>query len=378
MRLLFPPLYSISDDLAEFSSFVEQLEHAAQLLESERPAEHRMALVVLDSLAEVLLFHRAHRHIETRDSLWHGGVGYSTDERDRILRRFNRKVQIAATDERDFHYPEALLDELDASIFRVAHSYRNAAYHRGRQNKALAAPLGRLYAAAIARAFARSLRASGRSRNSFPDWDLRLKEVRGYDPRIDEGWFDGKRIADETAARIETRLLVDTTGLARNLRDDCQARCSEVSEQLAGLERDGLDDEHRADLIEGAQHWAAHHGDTELVGLREERLRLEGALSSSDEISERQVAAYRANEAAQLFRMSQLRDQHRPAVSSKTTSELTKEADSLIRLGGETGKLLSRYRALDERLELLEDAVSWAVVQWDRYVQQGIDEARGK
>jgi hypothetical protein len=152
MRLLFPPLYSISDDLAEFSSFVEQLEHAAQLLESERPAEHRMALVVLDSLAEVLLFHRAHRHIETRDSLWHGGVGYSTDERDRILRRFNRKVQIAATDERDFHYPEALLDELDASIFRVAHSYRNAAYHRGRQNKALAAPLGRLYAAAIARA----------------------------------------------------------------------------------------------------------------------------------------------------------------------------------------------------------------------------------
>jgi len=376
VRVSFPPIYSFADDLSEFSSFIEQLEHAADLLDRERPAEHRMALVILDSLADVLLFHRAQRHIQTRDSFWHRKAGYTNQQRDRILMDFNRKVQIASISEPDFHYPKVLLDGLDATIFRIAHSYRNAAYHRGRQNKALGAPLGRLYAHAVSRAVARSLSAAGRSRSSFPGWDQRLKVVRGYDPDLDDGWFDARRIAGALAARLGDRVPVETGDLAERLRADCEERCAAIQENLDGLERDGLDK--GEDLVHAAQHWAAHHGDPKLVELREEKLRLEQVFAGSGEISQEQLTAYRENELTQFARIAQLRDEHEPAVSLRTVSKLRDEARSLTSSLDDMGQLLSRYWSLDQRLELLEDAVLWAVVQWDRHVQQQIDEARGK
>ncbi|MGC1165332.1 MAG: hypothetical protein WA862_04420 [Solirubrobacterales bacterium] len=42
------------------------------------------------------------------------------------------------------------------------------------------------------------------------------------------------------------------------------------------------------------------------------------------------------------------------------------------------GHLFSRYRHLDEKMELVERHLDDTAIGWDRMIQQAVDEARGK
>ncbi len=88
-------------------------------------ARERMALAIVDSLAERLLYQHAQRCFSAGDAR----VGILTDpfpadRRAKILGDFRKRVQLALTDEEFFVFVSPMLDELDADIFRLAHDYR--------------------------------------------------------------------------------------------------------------------------------------------------------------------------------------------------------------------------------------------------------------
>lgn len=373
MRRALPKLQTMDADSEEFTAFVTELRHASELLVSGGIANERMALAVVDSLAERLLYHHAQRCFSAADAR----IGILTDpfpvsRRNQILGDFRKRVQLALTDEEFFVFVDPSLDQLDAEIFRLAHDYRGPSYHRGDHNSALAGPLGRLYAQAVGRAFVRTM--SNSFMNLAADSVAGLRELQPDG----SGWLSPRHASSLIIDAITEPLKGDEADLAKKLRADGYRRLNAVEHLIGGLRRD-LDDERIAQLIEGAQHWSQHRGDEKLHRLAREEQILEnetdalGEEEPDDELKRRMVA----NKLAQFARMDELRSETEIRVELATVGLLRKR---IRRLNGKAGiaTLLDTYRQLDELLEVLETMVEWAFDSWDRSVQQAIDEARGK
>jgi hypothetical protein len=189
--------------LGPFIVFAEQMQLAADLLADGGTAKGRMALVALDHLAEVELFRHCQRVFEARDD---GPFGYREPrftevERRRIRDSFTRKVKIGTQSAMTgWSLPrfEAVLDEGDASILRVAHAYRNGVYHEDRHNPALLLPLGKVYWHAVGRAWTRFEMPSKWWSSDLPSRLPRLRRL-GYELPTEAGptgYFDSRSAAE--------------------------------------------------------------------------------------------------------------------------------------------------------------------------------------
>ena len=68
---------------------------------------------------------------------------YDQRERGRLRQDFGRRVTLAMTEQEGlftFAYPKPMLNQVDATTFRVARRYRNGVYHEDRHNRALLEP----------------------------------------------------------------------------------------------------------------------------------------------------------------------------------------------------------------------------------------------
>lgn len=376
------------DDIERFRVFVDQLQEGVRLLEAGGTARQRMALVAFDTLAEGLLFRHLDRLFLISDEPYRGKHRtFPATERRRARDRFKKRVALA-TEELEgvwpFHYPPPILDALDAAVFRVAHHYRNPVYHEDRHNPTLIEPIGRLYAQAVGRAFVRAQRAGYGVSCSKPrmeefaqlGWDGRSGYF-AWDGRGD-GYFEPRAAAEAITQRICGHLNVDMKSLGLELYEDITYRCDAVDEDIAGLRRDGLSEERLRDFLVDVQDWAANRGDETVLRLQKEHQELEDAAMAKGEFDEATLDAMKKIQHQQwehLFGANRTRfsrvdlDSH---VKIRTASE---------RLRGWRGTLaglLERYQSLDEELELLEEAMDYMVMQWDRHLQEELDAARGK
>jgi hypothetical protein len=375
MRSSLPPIRAIDEDPDEYVAFLEELAHAAELLLVGGLARDRMALVIIDSLAERLLYQHAQRSFQAGDAR----VAILTDpfpasRRREILDDFRKRVNLALTDEKVFIFVDPILDELDAEIFRVAHAYRGAGYHRGEHNPALAGALGRLYAQAVGRAFTRS---TNHSFSTLPS--KAIVELKRLHAGIDTEPFGEAYTRSATGPIIEAitdPLSVDVKALAEQLRADSEWRLGAIDDIIKGLQRD-LDDEQIGDLIEAAQHWAQHRGDQELHELAREAQILANQARDQDELDDELRKQILDNKRAQAARMDWLKTETEIRVDPGTIEMLRRRAGRLTGKA-EVTSLLHAYRELDELLRLLERAVQWVERSWDQTIQQAIDEARGK
>jgi hypothetical protein len=376
VRASLPPTTTIDQNPDEYVAFVEELEHAAGLLLDGGLAEHRMALVIIDSLAERLLYQHAEKCFRASEA----PIAAFTDpfpavRRQRTLDDFRRRVQLAQTNEKFFVFVDPILDELDAEIFRVAHDYRGPGYHRGEHNPALGRPLGCLYAQAVGRAFSRSMTHS--FSDISPEAVRKLERFRpaGADPNLN--WSLPRDATRPITEAITKPLTVDAKHLARQLRADTDRRLRVVAAEIEGLRRD-LPEERIAELVEAAQHWAQHRGDAELHKLAREEQALEHrAEENENAVSDELMKRLIENRVAQFRRMEELKSQTEVRVDLETFGLLHRRADRLTEKTAIT-PLLHAYGELDELLQILETAMEWVVRSWDQSVQHAIDEARGK
>jgi hypothetical protein len=274
------------------------------------------------------------------------------------------------TDEEFFVLIDPLLNELDAEIFRLAHDYRGPSYHCGEHNVALAGPLGRLYAQAVGRAFARSMS------NSFSSFHPEsVRELDRYD-RGGDGPFSPRWSTAPIVEAITGPLTVERQDLERQLRADSERRLEVVEGAIERLRRD-LDDEKIGDLIEGAQHWAEHRGDEKLHQLRRDEQVLENEAWDQDEIDDELLDQIIENRMAQIARMEELKEETDVRVDLDTVVALRRQISGLAGKR-QIASLLHAYRQVDDLMGLLESAVEWVEHSFERWVEQAVDEARGK
>jgi hypothetical protein len=373
MRLSLPPLGTIDEDPDEYISFLEELEHAAELLLTGGVARERMALVIVDSLAERLLYQHAQSCFRASEA----PVALLTDpfpaaRRGKTLDDFRRRVRLALADDKYLPFVDPILDELDAEIFRVAHDYRGAGYHRGEHNLALTGPLARLYAQAVGRAFARS---TIHSFSTLPPEVVRELE-RFHESDGDIDWSAPMYATKPMTEAITRPLDVGVVELQVELRSDNERRLAVVEETVERLRRD-FNDEQIGSMIEASQHWAQHRGDEQLHRLSRQELGLANEAREAEKLDEALKQMILKNKHAQVERMEELKKETEIRVDLDTLQMLRRRTARLAEKK-EVTSLLHAYREIDELLQLLETSLEWAERSWDQSVQYAIDEARGK
>jgi hypothetical protein len=354
---------------------LEQLEVCRELLLSGSAAKARMAVILLDGLADAILYRRlqdlylASEHPTTRRKMRQ----YPKKLRGEARRNFGRRVELTqeTTYLDEFRGDSAIVDELDAAILRVGHSYRNDAYHRDTHNPSVIDLVGKVMFAAVARVFARA---------QSPSWGLSEPEPRremlerlGVDEETPMLTY--RVAAEQATAALGAELGVGVESLGQALAEDLDWRASEAADLAGYLPESG------AELDESLARyeiWSKHAVDEDVLELTqrsdpEHRARSEGL----DHVPEGYLTD--AHEAAKAFfaRMRELERTEKPTVSlalidqaREVAERLTAERDLAI--------VMKSYHDIDRKLSVLEDYLGEAVSAYDDEINRQIDIARGR
>lgn len=376
-KFVFPRSGRFLDrDLGRLVVHLEHISEAAALLRARGVVRERMALVAADHLAEVLLQDCMEATFVTTEQL--GPVTprrYNRVQRQQLVNDFSARVQLACEVPVGWG-SEPWLDARDASVFRVAHAYRNALYHGDRHNVALGRSLTVAYLQAVGRTLVRSW-PRGHTFGGLASTDRRIRAFRRLGATVGSS-FSPRAVAEDCVGNLIGSFRVQRATLCRQLVSDLEDRALAVEATVEGLSRSGLRREIQRDLVRAALLWAAFRADPELVRLQDEKDTLlqsfgERAGGPADDV----VEAYKANQSAIERRREALSEVFRAPVTIATAGRMSQSARKLAS-AEDTVALLERYRTLDERFALLEQAVASVDIEWDRMVQHELDLARGK
>jgi hypothetical protein len=379
----FPPDTAIGrlDALRRFQVLAEHFDLTADLLTGDGEAEHRMGLVLADQMAETLLVaHTEWRFQASEVPFWRygGGRSYSTRQRARIRRNFAERVHLATRAFDDLPPGEPILADEDAVVFLIAHRYRNAVYHRDRHHPALIGWLGRVYLRAVGQAFIRAQPKGVSGGGVSADVLTPFARFGWSVEEIARGRLNWREAAERIVQRRFADLEVELGSLRSELIADVRERCDLVDRELDKLRADNLPEEMLASMLFGAQAWAANRSDPQLLELEDERYALTATLINEDRgPTEPELTRYADLQAAAEGRMEELKAAFVAPLDLRSVAELRDRTGALEPVRS-IRDLLIAYEPIDEQLDLAENSVGWVAREWDRLVQQRIDEIRGK
>ena len=354
---------------------LEQLGVCRELLLDGSPVKARMALILLDGLADSLIHRRLQNLYETSEQRFAMGPRlYSTKERKQARKNFGERVEFA----QHGFLPGGLvwdegpiLDELDAAIVRVGHSYRADAHHRDTHNPAVIGPLGRVVFGAVARTLTRSqptglyvghssamreelaaVRDRGRAR---PRADATGRCRRGCRPhaRGPRDRRDGARGRARRRPRGAPDQAVEGAGFLPLDRGD-------LSEALARYEL-----------------WIKHSADEDFIEL----LRLmdpaaRAYLEKLESVPELYLRQAEQAERDLQGRIVEIERVERPTANVDLI-DTSRGVAGRLRHETELARLLTDYHDADRALRVLEECLQMGVEEWDRRLQLEEDLRRG-
>lgn len=364
------------DDEDRFFHDLEVLEECRELLLSGSGAQARMALILLDSLADALLHRRLERAYAASEELWYmDNPRFPKSVRRSARQNFGARLRLAQQPFLDLLHSgsrEQLVSELEADVLLIGHSYRNAAYHRDTHNPALIAPLGKAVYGAVAAAFARG-HDDGLIVGLSAEWMERL-DAYGVDRRERKMLTRGDA-AKLVAARLREGLDVPVDELAVRLADDLERRGEQVEGWISQLPLDeaGLDA-----MLAEQEFWDKHGADDELMRLVELRNPISRAVRLGIEPTSDMLDEAKRAEPDFRARVAELKTVAGPPTVSLAERDKAGRAAEEIRQSRDLGVVLHAYQNADHALCLLEEYVGEALSEYDRHVQLEIDIARGK
>jgi len=147
---------TVHEELDDFELVVEQLEEAARLASIDSPLKCRRALILLDNLAEILIYRFCRERYREDFAFVHAlPPKLSRSRWFEVLDGYPERLNAC-------HSKFDLINRTDWPILRIGHRYRNASYHRDFHNKAALTILAKLMQEAVCRLFS-SVHANGRS-----------------------------------------------------------------------------------------------------------------------------------------------------------------------------------------------------------------------
>lgn len=354
---------------------LEQLEAVHDLLAAGSAARAQMALILLDGMADALIYRRLTRLYEATEDFFLRRSMPRFTQQDRVVarQRFNRRVEIAAQTELTSFFGESprLLTEQEAAILKVAHRYRNSAYHEGAHHAGVVPSITSALFVVVASMIART-HPEGYMVGSIPP--SRIAQLRGWGYETGSG-LQVRQAADAVCDRFSSEFQVAPFAVRELLADDLEARATSVRKDVDWLRERGVDAD---EIVEGVELEAHYGADEELLDLRAKLDPLTLAEESDyGELSQEQLDRTEAALARLRERMDELEREHKRRVTLGLIERAQRTASRLRRIA-ETHQILVTYSDVERPLAELERYVEQAVLIVDREIEHQRDLERGK
>jgi hypothetical protein len=350
--------------LEQFRLLVEQLEVCRDLILTGTHAKARIALILLDNAAEVILFRLSERTLNRDTHLkWIKPARFSAAEKRAMDRLFKAKLEIA--------HSEHFIDKPTATILSILHSYRNAAFHRDTHNPAVVAIISRVAFKTVSDLFSHT-QAGVEMSSSGGHNAAKLKWLTRYGLAT-EGFIDYAKAAHV----IATQLAMETGSSLDIIREHL---ASDVNSRIMAIRR----------LIEEDLPWKSRDELDRVLKwfeFRDSKPELEDSLSdpyrsiiyriasgqqvdvTPDELDVLEVQ-FRAEYETRL----EAYQQHLRFDEINHLEARIKELSEAVTLSS----LLQNYYEIDSTLSILERYFDLASREWDRAVQLEIGRHLGK
>jgi hypothetical protein len=334
---------------------VEQLEMVRGLLNSGSPVDAKVAIILLDNLADSLMYRRCLQEFEEDSELaLIRRPRFTLAKRTEALREFKAKVNLLNS--------IGFLSNEDATVLKIGHSYRNAAYHRDAHNPRVTNELGRLLFAAVSRLF-KSYYANGVSSSGFaPEgW------LSNYGLRPD--FINFTAVSTLIAGKLMEGISITLEEAREVFQQDVTLRVKEIEDEIKKLPIST-----DADLDEGLKRaeFSEHHPREQFSEeLRELNYRITADKGESVDAKE-----YMAAQSLADRRMKKELKKFVPVSSARLLKKL--KSSTTLKTARHVPGLLAAYQDLDSKLTRFEDSVEQISIAFDRVIQREIDLRRGK
>ncbi len=347
-----------------FDRFVGVLQHldvTKDLIHSNAHEKSRMALILLHSLVEGLMYSEVIKEFDS--DIYFSRIvppKYSARDRKNILRFFDEKIDLCFTKIR-------IVSEQDAKIFKILNFYRNVAYHRNSHNPNVVSAIARSAFHAGLRLFERTAVGWGGVGGQIQKEISILSRYCKVESFIDYGELSkaiALRFSKElpiSHGEIRSALINDITTRLKNLGKMkkeslyCKSKCKlDKLLKKAAFELEGIDDKLYSEVKQLNYRIAK-----KVPGGEPKR---EEYLLAKNRYSEKLKKSY---------------DSFKPPVSVKTFDFINNELQTLATKTS-LEVVLSQYLEIDKLLVEVEDLFTHAKHRIDETIQFQIDLERGK
>lgn len=348
------------DDLGCLRTDVETLEACSELIASGSHNKARVVIIILDHFAEILLFRESTNILDgDRFRRWVMKPEFTQSERAKILYGFSKKLSLVTNKTQH-------VAKVDQAVLLIAHSYRNAIYHRDIHNEGTTIVLAKLMLRTIFRLFIKMGPAISMSFNSATD----LRWLKPYVSRTD-CYIDFCQVRRNLVRAIAPVAQLSFRSARSILIEDVTLRARNLERTLT----EEFGDKWQSWLDGLLKHVQFEHDNQESLDALSKQFRetTYKILTDQPPTKEEYVKA----ESACKARCTKEFDAFRPAFTSKTILSLHKLADSFSQASN-LERLIFAYKDADDTMHKAESYLSMARTEFDGAVQRAIDAGRGK
>jgi len=347
----------------QFRLLVEQLEVCRDLILTGTPVKARIALILLDNAAEVILFRLSERTLNSDTYLkWIQPERLSIKEKRILDRLFKAKLDLACS--------EHSIGEPTATILNILHSYRNAAFHRDTHNPAVVATLARVAFKAVSGLFAHTragieLSASGGRDEAEMEWLTKYG--------LEKRFIDYEKAAHVIAKQLAIKGQPSLDTVREHLTSDIHSRIMAIRQLI----QDELPWKSREELDPVLKWFEFRDAEPEL----EDRLSLQYrnvvykiTAGQQVDIKPDELRTLEAKFRAEYEKRLEVYQQHISFDEIGRLEDRIREISEAVSFSS----LLQNYYEIDCTLSTLEQYLYLAFQEWDRAVQLETDIMMGK
>lgn len=344
----------------KFRLVVEQLETCRALIKSSSTAKARMATILLDNLAEILMYRHCIKIFSDDDfTKWIMPQHFPSKTRNKVLEYYNKKINIFQTNLK-------LISNTEADVLRIGHSYRNAAFHRDLHNARTISILARILFKSVCSLFTKVYKTNNATEGGFKK---PLKWLSSY--KLPLSYLNYSQAATTIAKKLIVGIQVTLPTARKVFASDLENRFTVIDElvhhELPSAEEAVLDL-----IIKWGQFIETFPEDEASQRYREVTYLI--AQGKGERISRKEYLKLRSTYEQQTYKACEA------FTSTLTWQSVLKLRSSIIKVKNSPSmdKLLRQYQRIDEVLSRIEGYLDQAAMEWDREIQQEIDIRRGK
>jgi hypothetical protein len=354
--------YTEYDREEHFLLVVEQLEVIKELILSNSTAKIRMALILVDNIAEILLFNECEAQFDS-DNFYSEVLArkHSPNSKQKIRNSYWKKLELLYSSKK-LHSNGILINEQTKHLCQLGHGYRNLAYHNDKHNPAVLPIIVIAYFKAVLELFVEL-------QPSLTTWSVanqkRFSRLIKFGLPSDK--LDFIMASKIISKNLDLGLFFEIDYCKKQLIDDIKLRI----EQIYKLE---LPEIPLSEILAQYELKEVLKKDEKVYGLLQEKNKLLNELVKKKTSSSK---SYRIGLAKYEQEIKNKTKGFRPTVSEKDIEKAKKES-ALLKNKSNLESLLLCYSEIDSKLIKIESYLDEAELDYDRYIQNQIDYLRGK